>query len=41
MKQYGKHILQYGQQGRLDSERNPVCIHVYTEERQSPEKKRY
>lgn len=32
MKQYDKHILQYGQQGHSGLERNPVHRHVYTEE---------
>lgn len=31
MKQYSKHIPQYGQGGHADLKRNPGCRHVYTE----------
>lgn len=39
MKLYSKHILQYGQRGHSDLERNPVCRPVYTEERHSYKKR--
>lgn len=40
MKQYRKCILQYGQQGHSDLERNPVCRHVNTEERHIAKRER-
>lgn len=35
MKQYSKHILQYGQRGHSDLERNPVRREGYPEEKHS------
>lgn len=39
MKQYSKHILQYGQWGHSDLETNPVCRHVYTKKRHTARRK--